>query len=245
MSHAVSRGASRRASSLATAIGLAIAGLAIATAPALAQRQQPPVEWDGLMLVDSDRFDVAYLAPGVDFSVYTKVMIDPTQAAFKKDWVRDYNRDAQLSARISDDEALEALTMIQSGFEEVFAQAYRDAGYEVVTTPAPDVLRLATGVVNITVSAPDRMTPSRSMSFAGEAGQAALILEARDSMSGALLGRGVDQREIGDNQFAMRRTSVSNRFDFEQAFEAWADMSADALGKLRSLPAPAVPAAVN
>jgi hypothetical protein len=192
-----------------------------------------------LVLVDSERFDVAYLAPGVDFSVYTKVMIDPTQAAFKKDWVEDYNRDAQLSQRISEDDAREALETIQSGFQDIFAQAYRDAGYEVVTTPAPDVLRLATGVVNITVNAPDRMTAGRTRSFSSEAGQAALILEARDSMSGALLGRGVDQREIGDDLFMMQRTSVSNRFDFERVFKAWAEMSVQALGTLRTLPAPA------
>lgn len=58
----------------------------------------------------------------------------------------------------------------------------------------------------------------------------------RDSMSGALLGRGVDAREIGDNSMILRRTSVSNRSDFQRAFRTWAEMSVHGLDQLRAAP---------
>jgi hypothetical protein len=67
-----------------------------------------------------------------------------------------------------------------------------------------------------------------------------LVLEARDSMSGALLAQGVDGREIGDTAWAMRRTKQTNRADFEGAFKAWAKMSVDGLAALKALPPVAV-----
>jgi hypothetical protein len=166
--------------------------LALAATPAIAQ-QPGQTEWDGLVRAPSDNADLVFVAPNADFRPYTRVMIDPTEAAFKRNWVRDYNRDAlTVSRRISESEARRMLEEVQSGLQDVFVQAYRDAGYEVATEPAPDVLRLRTGVMNITVSAPEQNTTGRTRSFSEGAGAATLVVEARDSMSGAILGRAVD-----------------------------------------------------
>lgn len=208
------------------------AGLAVAS-PAFAKA---PDTWDDLVKVESKRFDSAYLLPGADFSTYTKVMIDPTEAAFKKDWQRDYNASARGGDRITDDEALEILAKVQDGFRDILVKAYQDAGYQVVTAPGPDVIRLRTAIINLDIAAPDQMTAGRSRTYSSEAGQATLAIEARDSMSGAVLARGVDKRDIGDSAFVMRRSAVSNRSDFERAFTVWAGASVDALGALRELP---------
>ena len=45
-----------------------------------------PDNWDGLVRVKPKRMDAAYVAPGTDFRAYTKVMFDPAEVAFKKDW---------------------------------------------------------------------------------------------------------------------------------------------------------------
>jgi hypothetical protein len=103
-----------------------------------------------------------------------------------------------------------------------------------VTAPGPDVLRIQTGIVNIRVSAPDKMTAGRTYSFANEAGEATLFIEARDSMSGSLLGRAVDQRIVGDNNTAWR-TSVSNRGDFRNQVSQWARTSVRGMDELKAL----------
>jgi hypothetical protein len=214
-----------------------LAPLALLTSPALAQA---PAEWDGLVKVDSTRFDAVYLAPGVDFRPFTKVMIDPVEVAFRRNWQRDHNRSAgSLGGRISDNEARAILAAVQSGFHDVFAEAYRAAGFQVVASPGPDVLRLKTGIANLDVAAPDRRGAGRSRTYAPRAGEATLVIEARDSMSGALLGRGVDRREAGDRAFVVQRTRATNRADFERMFRTWAQMSAQALSALRSTSAPA------
>ncbi|MBP6878051.1 MAG: DUF3313 family protein [Phenylobacterium sp.] len=211
----------------------AICLLGSAAPPALAA--SPPATWDGLSNVHSKRFDAAYVLPGSDFRGYTKVMMDPTEVAFRKNWVRDYNNDTMdLSQRISKEDAQKMLDAARTGFEDVFQKAYTQAGYQVVTAPGPDVLRVRTGVANLYVTSPDRPTAGRSRTFSQEAGSATVVIEVRDSETGALLGRAVDSRLAGDTGPYMRN-SVTNRSDFTILFERWAKISLDAMTELKAM----------
>jgi hypothetical protein len=202
---------------------------------AMAAKAKAPESWDGLSLVKAKHFDAAYLLPGADFRGYTKVMLDPTEVAFEKDWIRNYNSGSiDLSQRISDSDAKEILTAVRSGFEETFRKAFAEAGYEVVNEPAPDVLRLRTAVVNLSVAAPDRDI-GRSRTYSRDAGGATVIVELRDSTSGALLGRAVDGRVAGDSARYLRN-SVTNRSDFLQLFRTWAKSSLEGLTELKGQP---------
>jgi hypothetical protein len=162
------------------------------------------------------------------------VIIDTPEAAFQKNWLRDYNSSSRsLSRKLSDADAQKGLEQVKTGFGTILAKAYTDGGYQVVTQPGPDVLRLRTGVVNIRVNAPDVQTAGRSRSYAPEAGQATLVLEARDSETNALLGRAVDSRLVGDTG-AWIRNAVTNRGDFEQLFKTWAKASVNGLNVLKA-----------
>jgi len=212
----------------------AAVALAAPAAPALA-KPKPPTSWDNLVLVNSKKLQAVYLLPGADFRQYTKVQLDPTDVAFEKDWQRNQNNSAVgLSRRITDDEAQKIADQVRTGFEEIFAKAYADAGYPVVTAPAHDVLRVRTGVANLSIDAPDTNDIGRSRSYSVEAGAATLIIEVRDSLSGAVLGRAVDSRAAGD-EFAQMRTSVSNRADFSRLFKTWAKASTNGLATLKEL----------
>jgi hypothetical protein len=193
-----------------------------------------PPAWDGLVQVKSKHFDLVYLQPGADFRGYTKVMIDPTEVAFRKNWQRDYNRDSRaLSSRVTDSDVQDALTQGVRAATDIFTQAWTKGGYAVVDAPGPDVIRVRTGVVNISVNAPDKPTAGRAYSFSPEAGQATLFVEARDSMTGALLGRAIDQRIVGDTMTAWR-TSSSNRADFRDQVEQWATASVRGVAALKA-----------
>jgi hypothetical protein len=127
-----------------------------------------------------------------------------------------------------------ALETVRTQFGESFAKAYSKAGYQVVTTPGPDVLRLRTAVINLNVNAPERLSSGRSHSLAREAGEATLVLEARDSMTGALMGRAVDRRYAGDTSLLLRN-AVTNKSDFSRLFTTWANESVDGLAELKTL----------
>lgn len=211
-----------------------VAGALIATSSPISAAK-PPDTWDGLLRVQAKRLDAVYLMPDADFRVYTKVMIDMPQIAFRKNWQRDYNSTYRgTMGRISDEDVRRAVDEASSRFSEVLTKAYTDAGYQIVTQPGADVLRLSTAIINVDVVAPDVMTAGRSRTYSDEAGEATLALEARDSLSGALLGRALDRRIAGDNS-SFRRNSVTNRSDFDRLFSIWAKLSVEGLAKLKAL----------
>jgi hypothetical protein len=208
-----------------------IAALLVLAAPAALAAA--PDTWDGLTKVASKKFDAVYLLPGADFRTYHKIMLDPTEVAFEKNWLRDYNSQVDFSRRMSDAEAQEMLGEVRQGFEEIFRKTFADAGLQIVEAPGPDVMRVRTGVLNLRVVAPDLMTAGRSTTFSREAGRATVVIEARDSLSGALLGRAVDTRIVGDGA-PYRRNSVTNRSDFERLFNQWAKISVDGIAELKA-----------
>ena len=212
-------------------LGVGVTSLA-ALAPLAAARAELPKSMDGLVLVKSKKLEAVYLAPGADFAVYDKIRLGPTSVAFQKNWVRDYNNQADFDHQLSDDQAQRIMTAVRKGFESIFAKAFTKAGYTVVDTPAKDVLQLNSAVINLSITAPDTNAPEMSANFSSDAGQATMILEARDSLTGALLGRAFDA-EVAGNFWEMRN-SVTNYAAFSQVGEQWADASVKGLEKLRN-----------
>ena len=214
-----------------------IAGLMLAMAPVAAGQAMPALKWEGMQKSSWRAFDEAWQAPGISLRSYSKVMLDPAEATFRKDWQRDYNKvHFDIESRVTDEDAQKILAEAQKSLAEAFERGARDAGYQVVTTPGPDVLRVKPYVIDLDVHAPDLKISARNESYAEEAGSGRLVVEVRDSSSGALLAGGVDKRDIGDLTFLSRRSSVSNRADFQQAFRRWANLSFDALAGLGVMP---------
>jgi hypothetical protein len=193
-----------------------------------------PESWDGLVQVKPKRMDAAYLLPGADFRQYTKLMIDPTQVAFQKDWQKRINDNRRLSDRVDDEEAQKILAAARTNFDDVFVEEFTKAGYTIVKQPGPDVLRISTAVINLYINAPDTMTAGRSYSFTTEAGEATLVLEVRDSLTSALMGRAVDRRETQGGAGMQMTTSVTNQAEFRAMFRQWASIAAKGLEELKS-----------
>jgi hypothetical protein len=218
----------------------AVLSLAAAGAPAV-RAADIPETWDHLVKVPSKALKAVYLLPGANFKPYTKVMLDDPEAAFRKNWLRDYNRTTSrgLSRQLSDKDAEAALGKVSASLKAIFTKAYTEGGYQVVTAPGPDVVRIRTAVIDLSVNSPDVMTAGRQRNYAPEAGSATLVLEARDSETGAILGRAVDGKLAGDmGGMMMQRSSVSNRADFEQVFKSWAKASVKGLNTLKSTAPP-------
>jgi hypothetical protein len=223
-----------------TLIAGGLAALMLAGTP-LALAADPPENWDGLVEIKPKRIDAAYLLPGADFRPYTKLMMDPVEVAFEKNWARDYNRDAAtLSNRLTPEHVEKIAQAARDAFTEVFTEAYQKAGLALVTAPGADVLRVRPGVVNLSIAAPDTMTSSRSRTYTMESGEATLFLEVRDSTTGALLGRALDRRATRNTGRVQVSNTVTNLSDFKALFRQWADISIKGFEELRaSSPVPA------
>lgn len=193
-----------------------------------------PETWDGLVEVKPKRMEAVYLLPGADFRPYTSVMIDKTGVQFSKNWLRDMNDPTVSQAgRITDDDAKKILLTAQSNFDDIFADAFKKAGYTVVTGPTPEALRISTVVMNLYINAPDRRSAEVARTYVAEAGEATLVMEVRDAMTGALMGRVLDRRETRQSG-AKIATSVSNEADFRMLFQDWARISTKGLDELKA-----------
>lgn len=214
------------------AIKLMLAAVALAMiTPAGAAKL--PTTWDGLVQIKAKKLAAAYLLPDADFRAYSKVKLDPAQVAFQKNWARDYNSSTMtLGGRVTDRDVQKAIADAQSDLDKIFAETFAKQGYQIVTATGPDVARITFAVIDLEVSAPD-VGVGRGASFSVEAGEATFVIEVRDSVTNQLLGRGLDRRAAGDNG-PVYRTSVSNREDFKELFQTWANIAAKGLTELRA-----------
>src|SRR6476659_3966380 len=106
---------------------VALATLMLAAGPVGAAK--PPATWDGLVQVKSKRLDLVYLQPGADFRGYTKVMLDPTEIAFEKNWRREYNNTTLgLSQRVSETELQKLIVEGVQKATDLFAEACTEGG---------------------------------------------------------------------------------------------------------------------
>lgn len=193
-----------------------------------------PATWDGLVQVKSKKLALAYLRPDADFRAYSKVMFDAPEVAFSKDWQRDFNRSTMsLEGRISDADVREAVEEAKKSVSKIFPERFTQEGYQVVSAPGPDVLRVSLGIIDLQVDAPDRNLGARSRTYAVDAGQATFVVEVRDSITNQLLGRALDRREAGEGP-TYRRTYSSNIADFEALFDSWARIAARGLNDLKA-----------
>ena len=202
----------------------------------VAQSASAPDTWDHLVRVKSKKLSAVYLLPGADFRGYNKVMMDPAQVAFRKNWVRDYNSSVRdLSRQISDEDAMKLADNMRAGALKMYTEVFQKAGYQIVTAPGADVLRIAPNILDLYMTAPEPMTAGRTRTYTVDAGEATLALEVHDSLTGALLGRAVDRRTAGSGgTYLSRASDVQNMADFERLYRQWAETSVKGLEELKA-----------
>lgn len=199
---------------------------------------KPPAIWDGLVRVEGKRVDLLYLRPNASLATYTKVMLEPPLVAYDKNWRRDYDRGVTGHfARLTDREIRAKIDDAQEMLSAAYGDALAKAGYQLVSAPDADVIRLTIAVLDVRITAPDVDTAPPMKVVSKDIGAATLVVEARDSLSGQLLGRAVDQEVLSDS-IPFPRTDASNRGDFKDLFEDWAKTSAQGLTALKSAPPP-------
>jgi len=180
---------------------------------------------DGLVPVHSRYLDELYLRPDAALAGYRRVMIDPVRVAFHRDWLK-YKYASEVTRPIGEDGMKRIAETTAADARAGLAEAFRARGYEIVTASGPGVLRLSPSVADLYVNAPDRLSSFRMKAFTREAGEAVLLLDARDSVSGALLGRVVHRGTAQQMGRLTRASDVSNRFWFEALLRRWAVHSA-------------------
>ncbi len=218
-------------SGLRTDIAVFICALAFGFSGCASTAAQPVAQVDifhsGLDAVNSKEFDVAFVRPGIDFSSYTGLLIDPPELAFQT---------PDRSKREF------PLTEAQKGkFRDVLADKFRaelaaDTKLTIETTPAPNVLRLRIRVSDISAK-----VLQQGIGNAGRAsialkaeGEATLLLELRDSQSEQTLARAADARGVEGLAILQQDGAVTSWSEVEKICERWAVAARQGLDALVS-----------
>jgi hypothetical protein len=195
---------------------------------------------DGLHRMDNSVMALGYMKPDLDLRQYTKIMLDPVTVAYQKD--PGDRRSSVLSGQESNF-ALRPSQMddLKSWFQEAVVEALtEDDGYEIVETPAPDVLLVTAKLIDLIVRIPTQNTSGRSRSATSSYGEVTLIVEARDSETGEILARAAD-RQDPTRTGARSLTQVSTVFvknDTRTLFRHWADLMRQRLDEVRAAATP-------
>jgi hypothetical protein len=202
-----------RALCAATVIGVGFLGTAHAAKP-------PQTTEDGLELTKAKGVALLYKRPGASLVGYSKVMIDPVQVAFSKNWdPRDYGR-----VGLKPDEVQKIRTDLGALANETFAKVLTEGGYPEAAQADTGVLRITAYIVDLYINAPDagmgHASPSRS--YVVNAGQMTLVMELRDAVTGTLLARAYDVKVGSENGRLQWSNSVMNRAEAEWALQGWA-----------------------
>jgi hypothetical protein len=216
---------------LRTAASLACLCLVTFSATAISKSKDPPSVWAGLVKKDVKGLDAVFVRPNVTFPAYKKIMFDPVQVAFSKDW--DPNSTRDLTRRVSTEDMQKIKDGLAALMREVFTRELAKSGYSLSDSPDEETIRVSTAIAELYINAPDVMTAGRSRTYTTDAGSMTLIMEIRDSPTGQLLAGVVDQRNADTMGGQMQWTnSVTNRADADRIITAWASKLRTALDRL-------------
>jgi Protein of unknown function (DUF3313) len=185
------------------------------------------MSYDGLAQIKVKGIDTAYALPGVTLADYSKVMLDPINVSFAKNWdPKKTGSNIKLSAEERENIRTGVAKIV---YDEFVKELETKSTYKVVTAAAPDVLRVKADVVNLYVNAPDTMTAGRSRTYTVSAGEMTLVAELRDSESGIVIARAIDRREARNSGPMTLTNSVVNASEARIIASSWARILRTAL----------------
>jgi len=192
------------------------------------------VALDGMQQIDKSRRGAIYADPGIDWSSYEQIRLDPATVAFRKNWLRDQNRYQANRIRTRDVERIKE-TMART-FDTVFREELSgDDGYTLTEENGDNVLRITPHIEDLDLYAPDpRSAPGIQRSYAESMGRMTLRLDFYDSVTGDLIATASENREAPRRGYLQWSNSVTNTKEARLMFQGWAKRLRERLDEARA-----------
>jgi hypothetical protein len=183
---------------------------------------------EGLQRVDDTPLDAAWVKPGLDLRSYDKLVLQPVGISFRAVEDRGLRRDVTDFAL--DDEQKQKVE--QTIWEALAEEIGKSERFEITDQAGPGVL-IATGALLDVVSHVPPDPIGRGATFVRSLGEATLVIELRDSVTGELFARAVDRR-AAEPVFPTRTNAVNNPAEVRRAARRWASVLRARLDELAS-----------
>lgn len=166
------------------------------SAPSIQQGPDAETTFDGLVAIDNARFARAWIDPEVDLTSYNKIILGPAEFEFravkKRSTRTALSRSNQREFWIDDNSRQKLVDTVTAIFNEELAKSKH---FTITDTPGPDVLILTGGLLDIVSRVPPELV-GRGEIYLESVGEATLVLELADSLSGETIYRAVDRRRM-------------------------------------------------
>ena len=214
------------------ALAVVMAGCA-AQDPSLQQGPDAEVTFDGLVRIDHGRFKNSWADPDIDFSKYNKFI--PGKAVFefravkKSDSATTMRRSNASEFWISDKNKEKLIEVVTEVFNDELDKSEK---FTMTDSAGPDTLILIGALHDIVSRVPPDMM-GRGEIYLSSVGEATLILEARDSLSGETIYRAVDRRAAEQAAgYGTISNSVSNMAEVRRMARRWASRLREGLDSI-------------
>lgn len=188
--------------------------------------------YDGLYPVHGGRMDAAWARPGFNVEEYSKVMLKGVGVEYRPDG--STRRGVRSTSNTTDHYEISAdrkATLEEKMKEAFLEEMAKSEQFELVTEAGPDVLVVIGGLTDVTSFVPPDPIGNGDI-YLSRVGEATLVLELRDSMTGAILVRAIDRRAAESvSQTFTNSNSVSTTAEFRRLARTWGGMLRDGLDR--------------
>ena len=211
---------------------MAIAGLVAGcagTSPSINTSADAEMTFEGLYPVEGGTADAAWARPGVDLSVYSKIMLQGVGVEY-----RPGGESGRFYRPGRTDDYFEITDKQKQRFSALVAKVFleelrKSEKFTIVSDPGPDVLLIRAGLLDVVSFVPPEPL-GRNEIYLSRVGEATLVLEIRDSVSEAIFARAVDRRAAEDTAGGFTESSrVTNANEVRRVVRAWARILRDRL----------------
>jgi len=190
--------------------------------PSVDQSPDAELSFDGLSPIHNSVFQRAWIEPEVDLSAYNKILLGDTDFEFRTVKKTQSNLSIRNSSvrefYISEPSRTKLIETVTGIFRE---ELEASESFTLTDQPGVDTLILVGGLSDIVSSVPPQSAGSSAL-YVQSLGEATLVFELRDSLSGETLYRAADRKRIERQDRQIRVNPVTTWEEVGRWARRWA-----------------------
>ncbi len=190
--------------------------------------------FDGLLPLENTMMNRVWAREDLDLRHYTRFMSESAGFSYRpvRGTTRTRTRGTRQEFPLTDAQKERLERVVNEEFERALGNV---TVLERTDQKGPDVLIVRGGLMDIVSRIPPDQ-PGRSDFWLDSVGQATLVLEFIDSMSGTVLIRAIDTRAASSPGVTQRATTPTNLNEARRLAARWADQLATGLNTITQIP---------
>ncbi len=203
-------------------IAAALLSFGCASEPSMQTGPDAEYTHDGLVRIDNARFSRAWIDPDADLKRYNKIMVADTEFEFRA--VKKTSQSTMVTSNtrefyISDANKQKLIDTVTAVFAE---ELQNSESFTITDTPDAETLLIVGGLLDIVSRIPPEQIGAGGI-YLSSLGEATLVLEAKDALSGETLYRAADRRRVEPvGREMMESNTVTNYSEVRRWAKRWA-----------------------